>query len=283
MFSGYIDGLLVILSINVIMAYAAALPLVAGQLNLGAAGFMAVGAYVAAYGSNELGLPIAVAILIGSLVSGVIALLIGIPVLRTSGIYLALATFALGQILVAVFLNLDVVGAAQGYPVFGFIEMPAIALTAIGIVLALFVLSQTRFWLYLTAIKNDPTVCDLFGVEVKNVQLAAFVLGGMLAAIAGGLQAHYLSYIEAQSFGALVSIYTVLFVILGGTQTVVGPLVGAAFFTFLPEVLRAGEEWRYLIFAAFIIGFMVLRPEGMITASMMRRLKAPLLRKGSAA
>lgn len=223
------------------------------------------------------------AILIGSLVSGVIALLIGIPVLRTSGIYLALATFALGQILVAVFLNLDIVGAAQGYPVFGFIEMPAIALTAIAIVLALFVLSQTRFWLYLTAIKNDPTVCDLFGVEVKNVQLAAFVLGGMLAAIAGGLQAHYLSYIEAQSFGALVSIYTVLFVILGGTQTVVGPLVGAAFFTFLPEVLRAGEEWRYLIFAAFIIGFMVLRPEGMITANMMRRLKAPLLRKGAAA
>ena len=283
MFSGYIDGLLVILSINVIMAYAAALPLVAGQLNLGAAGFMAVGAYVAAYGSNELGLPIAVAILIGSLVSGVIALLVGIPVLRTSGIYLALATFALGQILVAVFLNLDIVGAAQGYPVFGFIEMPAIALTAIAIILALFVLSQTRFWLYLTAIKNDPTVCDLFGVEVKNVQLAAFVLGGMLAAIAGGLQAHYLSYIEAQSFGALVSIYTVLFVILGGTQTVVGPLVGAAFFTFLPEVLRAGQEWRYLIFAAFIIAFMVLRPEGMITASMMRRLKAPLRRKGAAA
>ena len=283
MFSGYIDGLLVILSINVIMAYAAALPLVAGQLNLGTAGFMAVGAYVAAYGSNELGLPIAVAVLIGSVVSGVIALFVGIPVLRTSGIYLALATFALGQILVAVFLNLDIVGAAQGYPVFGFIEMPAIALTTIAIVLALFVLSQTRFWLYLTAIKNDPTVCDLFGVEVKNVQLAAFVLGGMLAAIAGGLQAHYLSYIEAQSFGALVSIYTVLFVILGGTQTVVGPLVGAAFFTFLPEVLRAGEEWRYLIFAAFIIGFMVLRPEGMITANMMRRLKAPLLRKGAAA
>ena len=283
MFSGYIDSLLVILSINVIMAYAAALPLVAGQLNLGAAGFMAVGAYVAAYGSNELGLPIAVAILIGSLVSGVIALVVGIPVLRTSGIYLALATFALGQILVAVFLNLEIVGAAQGYPVFGFIEMPAIALTAIAIVLALFVLSQTRFWLYLTAIKNDPTVCDLFGVEVKNVQLAAFVLGGMLAAIAGGLQAHYLSYIEAQSFGALVSIYTVLFVILGGTQTVVGPLVGAAFFTFLPEVLRAGEEWRYLIFAAFIIGFMVLRPEGMITANMMRRLKAPLRRKEAAA
>ena len=283
MFSGYIDSLLVILSINVIMAYAAALPLVAGQLNLGAAGFMAVGAYVAAYGSNELGLPIPVAILIGSLVSGVIALVIGVPVLRTSGIYLALATFALGQILVAVFLNLEIVGAAQGYPVFGFIEMPAIALTAIAIVLALFVLSQTRFWLYLTAIKNDPTVCDLFGVEVKNVQLAAFVLGGMLAAIAGGLQAHYLSYIEAQSFGALLSIYTVLFVILGGTQTVVGPLVGAAFFTFLPEVLRAGEEWRYLIFAAFIIGFMVLRPEGMITANMMRRLKAPLRRKGAAA
>ena len=274
--SGYMEAVLVILAINVIMAYAAALPLAAGQLNLGAAGFMAVGAYTSAYLSNELGLPIGIAILAGALAAGLIALLIGIPVLRTHGIYLALATFALGQILGATFLNLDVVGAASGYPVMEFLSAQTVMITAIVLVLLLAVLSQTRFWLYLTAIKNDATVCDLFGIQVRDVQLSAFVLGGMLAGVAGGLYAHHFSYIEAQHFNSTLSIYTVLFVILGGTQTVVGPLLGAAFFTFLPEVLRAAEDWRYVVFALFIIVFMVIRPQGLFTSALMRRIKGVL-------
>lgn len=272
--SGYLEALLVILAINVIMAYAAALPLAAGQLNLGAAGFMAVGAYTSAYLTNEIGLPISVAVFAGALAAGLIAILVGIPVLRTHGIYLALATFALGQVLGASFLNLDIVGAASGYPVMEFLSANAVITTAIGLVLLLAVLSQTRFWLYLTAIKNDATVCNLFGIQVRNVQLSAFVLGGMLAGVAGGLYAHHFSYIEAQHFNSTLSIYTVLFVILGGTQTVIGPLLGAAFFTFLPEVLRAAEDWRYVIFALFIIIFMVLRPQGMFTSALMRRIKS---------
>lgn len=275
--SGYMEAVLVVLAINVIMAYAAALPLSAGLLNLGTAGFMAVGAYVSAYLSNEIGLHVGLAIVSGAMIAGLIAVIIGIPVLRTHGMYLALATLALGQVLGAVFLNLDIVGGAAGYPVMGFLEAPIVLGTAVVLVVLLAIFSQSRFWLYLTAIKNDPTVCDLFGVGVRNVQLTAFAVGGVLAGIAGGLYAHHFSYIEAQHFSATLSIYTVLFVILGGTQTIIGPLVGAAFFTFLPEALRASAEWRFVVFAVFIIIFMVLRPQGMITSALLRKLRSKVL------
>ena len=188
--------------------------------------------------------------------------------------YLALATLALGQILGAVFLNLDIVGAASGYPVITYLEAPAVFGTAIALFVVLAIFSQSRFWLYLTAIKNDATVCDLFGVGVRNIQLAAFAIGGALAGVAGGLYGHHFSYIEAQHFSATLSIYTVLFVILGGTQTIYGPLIGAAFFTFLPEALRASAEWRFVVFAVFIIVFMVLRPQGIVTSAFLRKLRS---------
>src|ERR1700748_2147533 len=106
--SGYLEGVLVLLAINVVYAYAAFLPIAAGQLNLGVAGFAAIGGYVSAYISNKLGLPPVVAIAFGGTATGLIGLAVAIPVLRTRGIYLALATFALGEIVRAIILNLEV-------------------------------------------------------------------------------------------------------------------------------------------------------------------------------
>jgi len=110
--SGYLTGILVLLALNVVLAYAAFLPLAAGQLNLGLAGFAAIGAYAAAYASNSWAIAPTLAVALGGCVAGLLALLVAVPVLRTRGIYLALATFALGQIVQAGLLNLDVGGAA---------------------------------------------------------------------------------------------------------------------------------------------------------------------------
>src|ERR1700761_1917925 len=101
--SGYQVGVLVILCFNIIAAYAVYLPLAAGQLNLGIAGFMAMGAYTAAYLTNEMGWSMTVAIPAGGAAAGALALVVAVPILRTHGIYLALATFALGQVIAAVF------------------------------------------------------------------------------------------------------------------------------------------------------------------------------------
>jgi len=268
--SGYWTGVLVVLAFNIMAAYAVYLPLAAGQLNLGIAGFMAIGAYASAFLTNEYGWSMWAAIPLGALLAGLTGIVIGIPVLRTHGIYLAMATFALGQVIAAAFLNLEVVGAAAGYPVADYVGPNGVFACALGVVLLMLFVSRTRFALYLTAVKSDATVADLLGVSVRGIQVAAFALGAAVAGFGGGLYAHHYNFVEAQHFNVLLSVFTVLYVLFGGTQTVWGPLVGATFFTLAPELLRASDQWRYALFAVFIIIFMALRPQGLVTTSLLR-------------
>jgi branched-chain amino acid transport system permease protein len=270
--SGYFEGVLVLLAVNIVFAYGAFLPLAAGQLNLGLAGFAAIGAYAAAYASNSWSIAPTLAILLGGLVAGVVALAVAMPVLRTRGIYLALATFAVGQIVQATILNLEVVGGAAGYPVAAFIRLPTIAAFAAVIVIIVALLFATRFGIAVRALHDDEIAADLMGLNVRAIQVAAFTIGSIIVGIGGGLYAHYFSFIEAQNFNIALSITVVLYVLLGGTQSVLGPLVGAAVFTLLPELLRGSQSWRYVVFAAALIVLMALRPQGLVTRGQLRRL-----------
>ena len=270
--SGYFEGILVLLAVNVVFAYGAFLPLSAGQLNLGMAGFAAVGAYSSAYLSNVLMFDPLLAIPVGGLFAGLIALIVAVPILRTRGIYLALATFALGQVVQATILNLEVIGGAAGYPVTAFVRLPVVIIFSLLVAAFVWLLFATRFGIAVRAVHDDERVADLMGIEVRGFQIAAFVIGSTIAGIGGGLYAHHFSFIEAQYFNIALSITIVLYVLLGGTQTVLGPLIGAAVFTLLPELLRASQHWRYVIFAAGIILLMALRPQGLITGTQIRRL-----------
>jgi branched-chain amino acid transport system permease protein len=263
---------LVLLAVNVVFAYGGFLPLAAGQLNLGLAGFAAIGAYASAYLSNVFKLSPLLAIPAAGIVAGLVALVVAVPVLRTRGIYLALATFALGQIVQAIILNLEVVGGAAGYPVAAFIRLPTIAAVAAIVVVLVWILFGTRFGIAVTAVHDDEQVADLMGMDVRAFQIAAFALGSVIAGIGGGLYAHHFSFIEAQYFNISLSITIVLYVLLGGTQTMFGPLLGATVFTLLPEVLRASAHWRYVAFASALIVIMALRPEGLVTGAQLRRL-----------
>ncbi len=279
--SGYTLGILVLLSFNVISAYAVYLPLAAGQLNLGIAGFMVVGAYTAAYLTNELAWSMTAAVASGGAIAAVVALLVALPILRTHGVYLVLATFALGQVLSAVFLNLEVVGGASGYPVTQHVSEYVVIAAATGVVALVALLSTTRFSLYLTAVKSDGLVSELMGINTRAIKVAAFTLGAAIAGVGGGLYALHFNYIEAQYFGVMLSTYTVLYVLLGGTQTVWGPLVGAAIFTIIPELLRSSSQWRYALFALFIILFMAIRPQGLLTAGLGDKLRRLVSRQGA--
>jgi branched-chain amino acid transport system permease protein len=270
--SGYFEGVLVLLAVNIVFAYGAFLPLAAGQLNLGLAGFAAIGAYAAAYASNSWFVAPTLAIVLGGLIAGVVALAVAVPVLRTRGIYLALATFAVGQIVQATILNLEIVGGAAGYPVAAFIRLPTIATFAVGIVIIVVALFATRFGIAIRALHDDEIAADLMGLHVRAIQVAAFTIGSIIVGIGGGLYAHYFSFIEAQNFNIALSITVVLYVLLGGTQSVLGPLVGAAVFTLLPELLRGSQNWRYVVFAAALIVLMALRPQGLVTRAQLRRL-----------
>jgi branched-chain amino acid transport system permease protein len=270
--SGYAEGVLVLLAINVVFAYGAFLPVAAGQLNLGVAGFAAVGAYVSAYLCANTATPVLLAVPLGGIAAGILALAVAVPVLRTRGIYLALATFALGELVRATILNLEFVGGAAGYPVAAYIGLPVVACFAVMVVVAVGLLFSTRFGIAITAVHDDEAVADLMGLNVRAFQIVAFVLGSAIAGIGGGLYAFHFSYIEAQYFNISLSISIVLYVLFGGTQSVVGPLFGAAIFTLLPELLRASAQWRYVAFAAVVIVVMVLRPQGLVTAMLVRRL-----------
>jgi branched-chain amino acid transport system permease protein len=284
--SGYLGGILVILSLNTILAYAVFLPVAAGQLNLGGAAFQAVGAYVAGYLSTVYGLSLPLMLLAGAATSGFISFLLALTILRTKGVYLVLATFAFAQFIGGVIINMDVLGGAMGMTVPEHVGGGVIIVAAILVVGCMALLMQTRFGLAMRAIHDDDIVAELMGIGVRRTQVAAFTIGGVIAGIAGGLYACYFNFVEVQNFDSVSSVYLLLFVLLGGTQTVWGPLIGATFFTIVPELFRfvvahigmAGAtgqldtSWRFIILGVITVLMRALRPEGVLTRTGLGRL-----------
>ena len=280
--SGYIEAQLIILCLSVIYAYAIFLPAASGQLNLGAAGFITLGAYTSGWlnASDGLGLPMALSIVLSMAFVGAIGFAISLPILRTRGVYMVLATFAFAEVVSGIAINMEFLGGAAGMPVDAHAPVEIVVGAAIAVVLFCFFFMSTRLGLALRSIHDDESVSVLFGVDVRTAKVVAFTVGGMLAGLGGAIYGHHYNYVEAQTFNVLLSIYILLYVLLGGTQTAWGPLVGAAFFTVLPEIFRQfatelGSDWladsRFIFFGMFIVLMMVVRPEGVVTRTMQDR------------
>jgi branched-chain amino acid transport system permease protein len=270
--SGYWAGILAILAINVIFAYGIFVTAAAGQLNLGGAGFMAIGAYTAAVLGEQAGWGPALSVPAAMLGTALVGFAIAFPVLRTRGVYMVLATFAFAQVVTGIILTQPALGGAMGLVVVEYVDLPVLLGAAIATTLMVFWLMATRLGLAMRALHDDELVSTLMGVPARAVQVASFAIGAGLAGLAGGLYAHHFSFVEAQYFSPLLSIYVLLFVLIGGTQTAWGPLVGAVFFTLVPEVLRIGGSWRYVVFGAIIVAMMMFRPEGIVTRTLVARL-----------
>jgi branched-chain amino acid transport system permease protein len=185
--SGYWAGILSILAINVILAYAVFMPVATGQLNLGGAGFQAVGAYTAGYLSVNYQLPIPVTLALAVVATGVVSFLLAFPILRTRGVYLVLATFAFAEMVGGIILNSERLGGPMGLSVPAFIDYQVPIIMALLVTLLVFYLMSTRFGLAMRATHDDEVVTDLMGVSVRGIQVAAFSIGGALAGLAGGL------------------------------------------------------------------------------------------------
>lgn len=290
--SGYIEAQLIILCLSVIYAYAIFLPAASGQLNLGAAGFITLGAYTSGWlnGSDGLGLPMALSIVLSMAFVGAIGFAISLPILRTRGVYMVLATFAFAEVVSGIAINMEFLGGAAGMPVDAHAPVEVVVGVAIAVVLFCFYFMSTRLGLALRSIHDDESVSLLFGVNVRTARVVAFTVGGMLAGLGGAIYGHHYNYVEAQTFNVLLSIYILLYVLLGGTQTAWGPLVGAAFFTVLPEIFRQfavemGSDWladsRFIFFGMFIVLMMVVRPEGVVTRTMQDRCAGYLSGRGA--
>jgi branched-chain amino acid transport system permease protein len=129
---------------------------------------------------------------------------------------------------------------------------------------ALWLLSRSPLQRILDAVREDELVARSIGINVVHVKLVSFGAGGFLAAVAGSFYAHYMLHVTPDEFGILVSVYIVLYVVLGGTNNMWGPPIGATIMTLVPEMIRGIAEWRPTVFGLMIIILLLLRPDGLL-------------------
>jgi branched-chain amino acid transport system permease protein len=268
--STYYAGLLADTGILLLGALSVYIILATGQLSLGNAGFMGIGAYLTSYLTVVLGVPLTAALVVAALVSGAIGVVVGFPALRLKGIYLAMATLGFGEMVRSFFLNFSAMGGSGGFHGMKHISVGYIWAWAGGILLLIMLLEHSRVWLEMRAVHDDETAAGLVGLNTTVTKVAAFGAGAAVAAICGGLFAHHHVYIEPGNFGFERSIDFVLAVILGGSTVAPGAVVGALLIVLLPEMLRSLADWRLAAFGALLIVVLLVRRQGILDRSLFR-------------
>ena len=295
-------SLIVSMVIGALLGLSLYLPLMAGQLSMASPGFYASGGYIAAILSTKVftstcGLfPIPLLLLemlIAGVVSGLLGVAVGIPALRLRGIYLAIATIALVEILRVLSLNLEITGGAVG--IFG-IPQPfqtpieylwiALPLLIVSMVL-LYRLERIRVGRAFTAIREDELAAGAMGINSTYYKVLAFTLGAILAGVVGAMSAHFLNTWNARQGTFDASIIYLTFVLIGGSRTFLGPVVGGMVFTALPEILRIVADtsglptWlaqflrdgRLIIFGLLIVIGTIFFPQGLVTPNLLKKRK----------
>ncbi len=271
--STYYAGLLADVGILLLGALSVYIILATGQLSLGNAAFMGIGAYVTSYLTVVAGLPLAAALVVAALVSGMIGVAVGFPALRLKGIYLAMATLGFGEMVRSFFLNFSAMGGSGGFHGMRHVSVGTIWAWALGVLAIVMLLERSRVWLEMRAVHDDETAAGLVGLNTTVIKIAAFGCGAAVAAISGGLFAHHHVYIEPGNFGFERSIDFVLAVILGGSTVAPGALVGALILVMLPEYLRFLADWRLAAFGALLVVMLLLRRQGILDRALFRRLR----------
>ncbi len=282
MLSGYTESLLIFMGLNIIFGLSVYPTFSTGQVSLGQAGFVAIGAYVSSLLTTRLGLPFIAALALGSLAAALVGALIGIPAVRVRGIYLLIVTIAFNEIVRVFFLNFKPTGAATG--LWGMKQSTTLVwIYSIVVLLILFFhnLQRSRLGRAFEAIRQDEVAARMSGVNIARAKLTVFALGAAIAGIGGGLFAHYTLFIESELFGFQMSAEMIVYVVLGGMDTFWGPVVGAVALTLIPEWLRFLRDWRMTFFGLLMILFMIFRPRGLIgrttVSQLVSRMVSPRL------
>lgn len=265
----YVSGLVIQVFINMILTLSLNVATgFLGELCLGHAGFMAVGAYTAALFTMNAGVPIAfgfpVSLLLGMLLAGVTGFFIGVPALRLRGDYLAIITLAFGEIISILLRTLSFTGGALGLNGIRRVTNFPYAYWSFVISLVLMItLMFSRHGRAILSIREDDIASEATGVNTFKYKMVAFIISAMGAGLAGGLYAHYQGNLAPEKFNFNYSIDIMVMVVFGGMGSVSGSIVSAIILTVLPELLRSFSQYRMLIYAVLLIILMIFRPEGM--------------------
>lgn len=271
--SNYIGGIVILTCIMIIMA--TSLNIVAGflgEMALGHAGFMAIGAYTAASvsivmtsGSSSLPslLVLVIASLAGGAMAGIIGIAIGTPSLRLRGDYLGIVTIGFAEIIRIFFVNFQPTGGALGLK-----GIPRIATLGyvywimIVVIVLIFTLGRSKFGRAIMSIREDEIASEAAGIPTTKYKVMAFTISSFFAGIGGSLYAHYQGYLDPNKFQFMFSIEMFVIVVLGGLGSVTGSILSAIVLTVLPELLRQFSEYRLLVYSLALVLMMIFRPQG---------------------
>jgi branched-chain amino acid transport system permease protein len=262
---------------NVLLALSIYLTLSCGLLTVANAAFMGIGAYTAALLTLKADMPLWLGVGAGALVASLTALLIGRPTLRLSGVYLAMATLAFGEVVRIFILNAEnLTGGALGLN--GIAQLTQWYDVALSVGLALYVLlrlAASGVGRTMTAIAQDETATELMGLNVGAYKLCAFVGGAALAGIAGALNAHFTFFISPNEYGFDRGVEILAMGVLGGTGSPWGAVIGGVLISLLPEMLRGLGHYRPLINGVVLIVIILYSPKGLWDLLQLCRRRAP--------
>ncbi len=262
----YIQGIAVLIGINLIAVLGLSiLTGFTGLFSFGHAGFMAIGAYIAAIFTDRLHLPFSLAIVAGAASAGLVSIFIGRLTLKLKGDYFCIATMGFGEAVRVILNNINYVGGARGWE-----SLPL--LTNIWVVLALDIVFVVVTWNLINsrqgrnmvAVREEELAAQMAGIDVYRHKMIALVVSAAMAGIAGALMANYIQFIRPTMFNMAKSTDLTIMVIFGGLGSISGSIVGTILLVSLPEVFRNFAQWRLVIYGLAVIVIMVGRPQGVM-------------------
>ena len=259
------SNLVLTIGINALLALSIWLTLSCGLLAMANAAFMGLGAYTASILTMSFAAPFPLALAGGIAVPTAVALLIGGPTLRLSGVYLAMATLGFGEVVRVLILNAERwTGGALGLN--GIPQSTQwwhVVAALVVVLLVLWRLRRSRIGRAFEAIKEDTVAASLMGIGVMAHKMLAFALGAGIAGLAGALNAHLTFFIGPSEYGFDRGVDILTMAILGGTGGLTGPVLGAAIVTLLPEVLRSFRDFRTMMNGAILVVIVLFLPRGL--------------------
>jgi branched-chain amino acid transport system permease protein len=258
------------IGINAMIATSMFLVLYSGQLSLAAPGFMAVGAYTSVLMGLHWHTPLPLNIAAGALLAAVLGLLVGLPVLRLRGVFLAIATIGFIEALrLGVILNLPITGEGLGLknpdadPLGG---VPFILASLAAVVFIVWRLTKGRLGHAWAAIRQDEIAALSQGIDIARYKMIAFILSALIAGYAGALEAHLNFFVDPgdAQYGVTRAVQVLTFAVLGGSGYVLGPVVGALIITLLPYIFQGAGDYINVLSGIFLIAVIVFRPQGIV-------------------
>ncbi len=288
----YVNSLLIQTGFHILLGLSVYTVARTGQISFGQQGFYAIGAYLSGIATTLWGFPLLQALLLGTVVSAFVGFLVGFPTLRVRGLYLAIATFAFAEI-VRLSLNKlyytrivdDVEVGPVGPEGFRHIsyfndhgwttgDVALLVGVIVCAVLALYaVIERSRLGATMRAVGGDELAASMVGIRIVWVKVGAFTIGASVAGLAGGLYAHYTTFLSPLAFGLSLAVIAVAYVLVGGLGSFLGPVVGVVFFLLRTEGLRFLGEYRMIIYCMIVVLMMNVRPHGLIDDAVVHRVK----------